>query len=69
MPFNIESHFLLVLEYLLTHERKSFFETFEIDSESKLSEIIPDPSIQHIWKSAHIVCRAFETNLIAIKGN
>lgn len=69
MPFNVESHFLLVLEYLLSHERKHFFETFDIQSEQALQDLITDPSVQHAWKSAHIVCRAFETNLITIKGN
>jgi hypothetical protein len=69
MPFNIESHFLILLDYLLKHERKSFFETFEIESENQLSELIPNPNIQHVWKSAHILCRAFEAGLITIKGN
>jgi hypothetical protein len=69
MPFNIESHFLLVLNYLLTNERSHFFETFEVPSEQGLLDLIHDPSVQHIFKSAHIVCRAFEANLIIIKGN
>ncbi len=69
MPFNIESHFLLVLEYLLSHERTHFFETFDVQSEQGLQDLITDPSIQHVWKSAHIVCRAYESNLITIKGN
>lgn len=69
MPFNIESHFLILLDYLLKNERKHFFETFEIESENQLSELIPNPSIQHVWKSAHILCRAFEAGLITIKGN
>jgi hypothetical protein len=69
MPFNIESHFLLVLNYLLTNERSHFFETFEVPSEQVLQDLIIEPSIQHVWKSAHIVCRAFEANLIIIKGN
>ena len=68
MPFNIESHFLILLDYLLKNERKSFFETFDIDNESKLSEVIPNPNIQHVWKSAHILCRAHEAGLIIIKG-
>jgi hypothetical protein len=68
VPFNIESHFHILLDYLLKHERKSFFETFDIDNESKLSEVIPNPNIQHVWKSAHILCRAFEAGLITIKG-
>jgi hypothetical protein len=69
MPFNIESHFLLVLNYLLTNERTHFFETFEVPSEQALQDLIIEPSIQHVWKSAHIVCRAFEANLITIQGN
>ena len=69
MPFNIESHFLLVLNYLLTQERSHFFETFDIQSEQALQDLIIEPSIQHVWKSAHIVCRAFEANLITIQGN
>ena len=69
MPFNIESHFLLLLDYLLKNERQHFFESFNIDSENKLSELIPNPNIQHVWKSAHILCRAFEAGLITIKGN
>jgi hypothetical protein len=70
MPFDIESHFLLVLDYLLTEERPNFFEMFEdVQSEQALQDLIIDPSIQHIFKSAHIVCRAFEAGLITIKGN
>ena len=69
MPFNIESHFLILLDYLLKNERKHFFETFEIENENQLSELIPNPSIQHVWKSAHILCRAYEAGLITIKGN
>ena len=69
MPFNIESHLLLVLNYLLSHERKHFFETFEVPSEQALQNLIIDPSIQHAWKSAHIVCRAFENGFINIEGN
>jgi hypothetical protein len=69
MP-DIESHFLLVLDYLLTEERPNFFEMFdEVQSEQALQELINNPSIQHVWKSAHIVCRAFEARLITIKGN
>ena len=68
MP-DIESHFLLVLNYLLTNERLHFFETFDVPSEPALLDLIHDPSIQHIWKSAHIVCRAFDANLITIQGN
>ena len=68
MP-NIESHFLILLNYLLSQERSHFFESFDIQSEQSLQELITDPSIQHVWKSAHIVCRAFEANLIIIKGN
>jgi hypothetical protein len=68
MP-DIESHFLLVLNYLLTEERSHFFETFEdVQSEQNLHDLITDPSIQHVWKSAHIVCRAYEAGLITIKG-
>jgi hypothetical protein len=70
MPFNIESHFHILLNYLLTHERPHFFEMFdEIQSEQALHDLITDPSIQHVWKSAHIACRAFEAGLITIKGN
>jgi hypothetical protein len=69
MPVNIESHFLQVLNYLLTQERNHFFEQFDIQSEQDLQHLIPDPKIQHIWKSAHIVCRAFEANLITVRGN
>ncbi len=68
MPFNIESHFHILLNYLLANERSHFFESFDIQSEQDLQTIIPDPSIQHVWKSAHIVCRAYEANLITIKG-
>ena len=68
MP-DIESHFLLVLDYLLTNERTSFFETFEVPSEQALQHLIHDPAVQHVWKSAHIVCRAFDANLITIQGN
>ena len=67
MP-NIESHFLILLNYLLSQERSHFFESFDIQSEQSIQELITDPSIQHVWKSAHIVCRAFEANLIIIKG-
>jgi hypothetical protein len=68
MP-DIESHFLLVLDYLLTEERPNFFEMFdEVQSEQALQNLITDPNIQHVWKSAHIVCRAFEAGLITIKG-
>jgi len=70
MPFNVESHFLLVLNYLLSQEKNRFVETFDIQSEQELQGLIPDPNVQHIWKSAYIVCRAFETNLITIqRGN
>jgi len=69
MPFNIESHFLILLDYLLKHERSHFFETFNVQSDQGLQDLVNDPSIQHIWKSAHIVCRAYETNLIIIRGN
>jgi hypothetical protein len=69
MPFNIESHFLLLLDYLLKNERNSFFETFDIENESTLNEFITKPEIQHIWKSAHILCRAYEAGFITIKGN
>jgi hypothetical protein len=69
MPFNVESHFLQVLNYLLTQERNNFFEQFDIQSEQDLQSLIPDPSVQHIWKSAHIVCKAFEANLITIRDN
>ena len=68
MP-NIESHFLILLNYLLSQERSHFFESFDIQSEQSIKELITDPSIQHVWKSAHIVCRAYEANLIIIKGN
>jgi hypothetical protein len=69
MP-NIESHFLILLNYLLTEERPNFFEMFdEVQSEQALQDLITNPSIQHVWKSAHIVCRAYEANLITIKGN
>jgi hypothetical protein len=68
MP-DIESHLLLVLNYLLTNERQHFFETFDVPSEQALQDLITDPSIQHVWKSARIVCHAFETNLITITGN
>ena len=68
MPFNLESHFHLVLEYVLTHERHHFFEAFDIESETQLSDVITNPSVQHVWKSAHIVCRAFEANLITLQG-
>ncbi len=69
MP-DIESHFLLVLDYLLTEERANFFEMFdEVQSEQALQNLITDPNIQHVWKSAHIVCRAFEAGLITIKGH
>ena len=66
---DIESHFLIVLNYLLSQERQHFFETFDIHSEQALQHLITDPSIQHVWKSAHIVCRAFESNLITITGH
>jgi hypothetical protein len=69
MPFHIESHFHITLDYLLSHERNSFFETFDIENESTLNEFIVNPEIQHIWKSANILCRAFEAGLITIKGN
>jgi hypothetical protein len=69
MPFNIESHFLLVLNYLLTNERSHFFDTFDVPSEPALQDLIIEPSIQHVWKSAHIVCRAYENGFITIKGN
>ena len=68
MP-DIESHFLLVLNYLLTNERSHFFETFDVPSEHALQDLIIEPSIQHVWKSAHIVCRAYEAGLITIQGN
>ena len=67
MP-NIESHFLILLNYLLSQERSHFFESFDAQSEQALQALITDPSIQHVWKSAHIVCRAYEANLIIIKG-
>jgi hypothetical protein len=41
----------------------------EVQSEQALQELINNPSIQHVWKSAHIVCRAFEAGLITIKGH
>lgn len=68
MPMNIEAHFLQVLNYLITQERNPFFEQFNVQSEQDLQILIPDPNVQHIWKSAHIVCKAFEANLIAIRG-
>ena len=69
MP-DIESHFHILLNYLLTEERPNFFEMFDdIQSEQSLQELINNPSIQHVWKSAHIVCRAFEAGLITIKGH
>ena len=68
MP-NIESHFLILLNYLLSQERSHFFESFDVQSEQVLQDLIIEPSIQHVWKSAHIVCRAFEANLITIQGN
>ena len=68
MPFDITSHFHILLNYLLTEERPHFFEMFDVQSEQNLQELITDPSIQHVWKSAHIVCRAFEAGLITIKG-
>jgi hypothetical protein len=68
MPFNIESHLIVLLNYLLSHERSHFFETFDVQSEQGLQDLVNDPSIQHIWKSARIVCHAFESNLIIIKG-
>lgn len=67
MPVNIESHFLQVLNHLITQEQNHFFEQFNIQSEQDLQNLIPDPNVQHIWKSAHIVHRAFEANLIVIK--
>jgi hypothetical protein len=48
MPFNIESHLILLLNYLLTHERSHFFETFDVQSEQDLQDLINDPSIQHV---------------------
>jgi hypothetical protein len=69
MPFYIESHLIVLLNYLLTNERTHFFEAFNVESEQGLQDLINDPSIQHIWKSARIVCHAFESNLIVIKGN
>jgi hypothetical protein len=70
MPFNVESHFLLVLKHLLSQERNHFFETFDIQSEQELQNLIADPDVQHVWKSAHILCKAFEMNLITIRqGN
>jgi hypothetical protein len=68
MPFNIESHLIVLLNYLLSHERSHFFETFDVQSEQGLQDLVNDPSIQHIWKSARIVCHAFESNLIIIRG-
>ena len=68
MPFDITSHFHILLNYLLSHEHSHFFEMFDVQSEQSLQELITDPSIQHVWKSAHIVCRAFEAGLITIKG-
>lgn len=68
MPFNVESHFLLVLNHLLSQERNHFFEAFDIHSEQELQNLIPDPEVQHIWKSAHILCKAFEANLITINN-
>jgi hypothetical protein len=67
MP-NIESHFLILLNYLLSQERSHFFESFDVESEQALQDLITDPYILHVWKSAHIVCRAYEANLITIKG-
>ena len=69
MPFHLESHLLLVLNHLLSQERTHFFETFDVQSEQELQHLIPDPSIQHVWKSAHILCRAFDAGFITIKGN
>ncbi len=69
MPFNLESHLLLVLNYLLSHERNHFFETFDVHCEQELQNLITDPNVQHIWKSAHIICHAFEAGLITIKGH
>ena len=68
MP-DIESHFLVLLNHVLTHERKHFFESVEVSTESELQASITNPSIQHVWKSANILCRAFEAGLITIKGN
>jgi hypothetical protein len=69
MPFNIESHFHILLNYLLTQERNHFLEQFAIQSEQELQQFIPDPSVQHIWKSARIICLAYEAGFITIKGN
>jgi hypothetical protein len=69
MPFDITSHFHILLNYLLSHERSHFFETFDVQSEQALQDVITDPSIQHVWKSANILCRAFEAGLITIKEN
>lgn len=69
MLFNIESHFHILLDYLLSHERSSFFETFDVQSEQNLQDLIINPSIQHVWKSANILCRAYEAGLITIRGN
>jgi hypothetical protein len=69
MPFNIESHLLILLNHLLSQEKNHFFEEFEIDSETQLVEVLPDPNVQHIWKSAHIVRRAYESGYISIKKN
>ena len=49
MPFNIESHFHILLNYLLTEERPNFFEMFdEVQSEQALQDLITDPNIQHV---------------------
>jgi hypothetical protein len=69
MPFHLESHLLLVLNHLLSQERTHFFEQFAIQSEQELQQLIPDPNVQHIWKSAHILCRAFDAGFITIKGH
>lgn len=69
MPFNVESHFLLVLNHLLSQERNHFLEAFDIQSEDELQNLIPDPDVQHIWKSAHILRKAFEIDLITIRNN
>ena len=67
MPVNIDSHFLLLLEYVLSHERQSFFDTFAVTSEQTLQQAIANPRVQNVWKSAHLLCRAFEAGFITIK--
>lgn len=47
MP-NIESHFLILLNYLLSQERSHFFESFDAQSEQALQALITAPSILHV---------------------